>query len=177
MASPVHSAIIEETWIERFRFFFRLYKYEIMQNRHCGVAVQLVRPFIGKLSGQSRRGARWYSEWQVPSTSHYWRNLNLTIQVFFRLYKYEIMLNRHCGVAVQLIRLFIGKLSGQSRRGTRWYSEWQVPPTPPLLKKPESNDSGFFSSIENGDNSAGYYPSSRKVGTSYPWSTHHVFEH
>ena len=37
-----------------------------------------------------------------------------------------------------------------------------------LLKKPESKDSGFFSSVENGDNSAGYYPSSQKVGTSYP---------
>ncbi|WP_211256895.1 hypothetical protein, partial [Photobacterium kishitanii] len=32
-----------------------------------------------------------------------------------------------------------------SRRGSRV----RVPSTPPLLKKPESNDSGFFSSVEN----------------------------
>ncbi|MCF2163016.1 hypothetical protein GLP28_14105 [Photobacterium carnosum] len=49
--------------------------------------------------------------------------------------------------------------------------------TPPLLKKPESKDSGFFSSVENGNDRVGYYPSSRKGGTSYPRSTYHVFEH
>ncbi|PST95526.1 hypothetical protein C9J51_19345 [Photobacterium iliopiscarium] len=36
--------------------FFRLYKSKMMQNRHCGVVVQLVRLFIEKLSGQLRRG-------------------------------------------------------------------------------------------------------------------------
>ena len=37
-----------------------------------------------------------------------------------------------------------------------------------LLKKPESKDSGFFSSVENDNNRVGYYLSSQKVGTSYP---------
>ena len=37
-----------------------------------------------------------------------------------------------------------------------------------LLKKPEFNDSGFFSSVEKDNNRVGYYPSSRKEGTSYP---------
>ncbi|OBU36746.1 hypothetical protein CTM76_20720 [Photobacterium phosphoreum] len=34
-----------------------------------------------------------------------------------------------------------------------------------LLKKPESKDSGFFSSVENDNNRVGYYLSSRKGGT------------
>ena len=67
-----------------------------------------------------------------------------------------MMLNRHCGVVVQLVRLFIGKISDQSRlffdgNGRADALVVMLAMASPvhftLLKKPESNDSGFFSSV------------------------------
>ncbi|KJG15443.1 hypothetical protein UB37_20170, partial [Photobacterium iliopiscarium] len=61
------------------------------------------------------------------------------------------MLNRHCGVVVQLVRLFIGKISDQSRlffdgNGRADALVVMLAMASPvhftLLKKPESNDSG-----------------------------------
>ena len=66
------------------------------------------------------------------------------------------MLNRHCGVVVQLVRLFIGKISDQSRlffdgNGRADALVVMLAMASPvhftLLKKPESNDLGFFSSV------------------------------
>ena len=53
MASPVHFTLLKKPE-SNDSGFFRLSKSKMIQNRHCGVVVQLVRLFIGKLSGQSR---------------------------------------------------------------------------------------------------------------------------
>ena len=90
------------------------------------------------------------------------------IQVFFRLYKSKMMQNRHYGVVVQLVNFLLGSLAAYHAEGRADVRNGKSRPLHIFKKKPESNDTVFFSFVENDNNRAGYYPSSRKGGTSYP---------